>query len=168
MKRYVPHLPLPPYAYVPGIHPHPISHPDGHSYRTETPPLDLPAELRSCESFLVGIDLFNAGYYWEAHEAWEPIWLAQKRSAAPREPIQGLILLAAAGVKAREGSAAGVARHADLAHKRLKSADASSLPLNLDELRNLAILTLDQADRILNTEPAPVVVIFPTAIILVD
>ncbi|MER9007639.1 DUF309 domain-containing protein [Mesorhizobium sp. M0862] len=24
--------------------------------------------------FRWGIDLFNHGYYWEAHEAWEPLW----------------------------------------------------------------------------------------------
>ncbi|TGQ49534.1 DUF309 domain-containing protein, partial [Mesorhizobium sp. M1C.F.Ca.ET.210.01.1.1] len=26
--------------------------------------------------FRWGIDLFNHGYYWEAHEAWEPLWHA--------------------------------------------------------------------------------------------
>lgn len=38
--------------------------------------------------------MFNAGRWWEAHEAWEPLWL---RAAGPeRHFLQGLILLAAA------------------------------------------------------------------------
>ncbi len=41
-----------------------------------------------------GAELFNAGHWWEAHEAWEAEWL---RAAGPeRQYIQALILLAAA------------------------------------------------------------------------
>lgn len=41
-----------------------------------------------------GVDLFNRGAYWEAHEAWEELWLV----AGPelRRFVQGLIQLAAA------------------------------------------------------------------------
>ncbi|MER9548336.1 DUF309 domain-containing protein [Mesorhizobium sp. M0322] len=62
--------------------------------------------------FLWGIDLFNHGYYWEAHEAWEPLWQAAKLSAQHRMFFKGLILLAAAGVKIREGKRVAAARHA--------------------------------------------------------
>ncbi|RUZ71394.1 DUF309 domain-containing protein [Mesorhizobium sp. M7A.F.Ca.US.006.01.1.1] len=62
--------------------------------------------------FRWGIDLFNHGYYWEAHEAWEPLWHAAKRSAQHRLFFKGLILLAAAGVKIREGKRVAAARHA--------------------------------------------------------
>lgn len=41
-----------------------------------------------------GIQLFNAGEWWEAHEAWEPSWL--KATGEERDFIQALILLAAA------------------------------------------------------------------------
>ncbi|ACO46847.1 DUF309 domain-containing protein [Deinococcus deserti] len=41
-----------------------------------------------------GVTLFNAGHWWEAHEAWEPLWL---QSTGPeRHFLQGVILLAAA------------------------------------------------------------------------
>ncbi|WP_292396668.1 DUF309 domain-containing protein, partial [Mesorhizobium sp.] len=50
------------------------------------------------------IDLFNHGYYWEAHEAWEPLWHTAKQSTQHRLFFKGLILLAAAArVKIREG-----------------------------------------------------------------
>lgn len=41
-----------------------------------------------------GVQLFNNGEWWEAHEAWEPIWLQAKGER--RAFIQALILLAAA------------------------------------------------------------------------
>ncbi|MER9222262.1 DUF309 domain-containing protein [Mesorhizobium sp. M0644] len=34
------------------------------------------------------IDLINHGYYWEAHEAWEPLWHAAKQS--PQHRLLGI------------------------------------------------------------------------------
>ncbi|MER8480813.1 MULTISPECIES: DUF309 domain-containing protein [unclassified Mesorhizobium] len=69
-------------------------------------------ESLSSNGFRWGIDLFNHGYYWEAHEAWEPLWHAAKQSTQHRLLFKGLILLAAAGVKIREGKPVAAARHA--------------------------------------------------------
>ena len=41
-----------------------------------------------------GARLFNAGCYWEAHEAWEEQW--RRASGDERKFVQALILLAAA------------------------------------------------------------------------
>ncbi len=41
-----------------------------------------------------GIDLFNSGEFWEAHERWEEIWQRETRST--RSFYQGLIQIAAA------------------------------------------------------------------------
>jgi hypothetical protein len=60
----------------------------------------------------VGCDLFNHGYYWEAHETWEGLWVACGRKGTTADFLKGLIKLAAAGVKAREGRSPGVTRHA--------------------------------------------------------
>jgi hypothetical protein len=57
------------------------------------------------------LDLFNGGWYWEAHEAWEGSWSALGRTTPDARFIQGLIHLAAAAVKIREGKPNGVARH---------------------------------------------------------
>ena len=62
--------------------------------------------------FLRGVELFNAGYYWEAHEAWEGSGMQSDATGPPADLIKGLIKLAAAGVKVREGQAHGVRTHA--------------------------------------------------------
>jgi uncharacterized protein len=45
-----------------------------------------------------GAELFNQGQYWEAHEAWEELWL--ELDDEPKIFVQGLIQAAAAGHKA--------------------------------------------------------------------
>jgi hypothetical protein len=66
----------------------------------------------SSDAFLWGLDLFNHGYYWEAHEAWEGLWQVADRDDPLRMLFKGLILLSAAGVKIRERKNAAAARHA--------------------------------------------------------
>ena len=41
-----------------------------------------------------GLALYRAGYFWEAHEAWEPLWLAAPPNSRERALLQGLIQLA--------------------------------------------------------------------------
>jgi hypothetical protein len=111
--RLVPEEPLPPYSYVTGKFPHPTRDPAGHRFGLppdDPPPLD-PADWRSSRAFLLGCDLFNHGYYWEAHETWEAVWKACGRRGTVADFLKGLIKLAAAGVKAREGRPAGIRRH---------------------------------------------------------
>lgn len=47
-----------------------------------------------------GAALFNAGEYWEAHEAWEALWL--RSEGQERRLLAGVILLAAALHKGRK------------------------------------------------------------------
>lgn len=112
--RYAPEIPFPAYAFVPAQHPHPVTDPRGHSFgqpHSVPAPLDPEHPVRS-RGFLFAIDLFNAGFYWEAHEAWEGFWMAAGRNGPVADFLKGLIKLAAAGVKAREGQPVGVQRHA--------------------------------------------------------
>ncbi|MDZ4659834.1 MAG: DUF309 domain-containing protein [Bythopirellula sp.] len=106
--------PFPPYSYVPGSGtPHPVSDPQGHMhgiFEATPEPLD-PQSWRDSEAYVYGIDLFNHGYYWEAHEAWESLWHAAGHRGPMADFLKGLIKLAAAGVKFREGNSAGVKRH---------------------------------------------------------
>ncbi len=107
--------PLPPYSYVPGgPWPHPISSPLGHSFGRAASKVARPNESQgpSSPQFLRGVTLFNAGYYWEAHEVWEGLWHAYGRRGVEADVIKALIKLAAAGVKVREGQAHGVRVHA--------------------------------------------------------
>ncbi len=122
--RLLPERQFPAYAYLPGRQPHPVRDPGGHSYQAE--PHVAPVELAlTSENFYWGIDLFNYGYYWEAHEAWEGLWQV---ASSPRYRLffKGMILLAATGVKIREGKQAAATRHATRAAKVLRLAAAGS------------------------------------------
>ena len=129
--RYAPANPLPPYAYAPGHDlPHPVNDPSGHSFSVQSqspgalnpsPVLALlstdsashrrvlAATLAADPRWLYALDLFNGGWYWEAHEAWEAVWNALGRTTPEARFVQGLIHLAAAAVKVREGKPNGVA-----------------------------------------------------------
>jgi len=122
IPRYYPERRLPPYSYVPGLAPHPATDPRGHSFGQHEPPTEPLDETSyaSNATYLYAIDLFNHGYYWEAHEAWEALWHAAGRSGTTASFLKGLIKLAAAGVKAREGRASGVRQHAKRAAELLR------------------------------------------------
>lgn len=111
--RYAPEFPFPPYSYVSGHWPHPLRDPMGHSYGMVHVPVVFPdqSEWRSCREYCYAVDLWNAGYYWEAHEQWEALWHAAGRGGVTADFFKALIKLAAAGVKAREGRPEGVLRH---------------------------------------------------------
>lgn len=119
---------FPPYSYVPGQSPHPVSDPAGHMYRQEpprAPPLD-PDNWQDSETYLYGVDLFNHGYYWESHEAWESLWHVAGRQGEAADFLKGLIKLAAAGVKSLEHKPDGVLRHTNRAVELLSSVSPSS------------------------------------------
>lgn len=100
----------PPYTYVPGgPWPHPTGSPLGHMHGKtpeRPPPIENDAWPEST-AYLHGVRLFNAGYYWEAHEVWESLWHAHGRRGPTATVLKGLIKLAAAGVKIREGRPGG-------------------------------------------------------------
>jgi hypothetical protein len=112
--RYAPELPLPPYSYVTGKFPHPERDPAGHGHHRQLPHALAfdPRQWLTEPVYLHAVDLFNGGYYWESHEAWETLWHIAGRRGTTADFLKGLIKLAAAGVKAREGRLEGVRRHA--------------------------------------------------------
>jgi hypothetical protein len=113
--RFLPARALPPYTFVPGGSvPHPISHPDGHLHGTLRPPPEPlhPDTWPHNADYLYGIDLFNHGFYWEAHESWEGLWHAAGRRGPIADFLKALIKLAAAGVKHLEGMPRGTCSHA--------------------------------------------------------
>lgn len=175
--RLVPEEAFPPYAFVPRKFAHPTRDPSGHSFGESHPkpdPLD-PNRWQSCRLYFWGIDLFNFGYYWEAHEAWERLWHASGRHGTIAEFLKGLIALAAAGVKAREGNAAGVGQHAGRAGKIFAAIQATFskegdesvqnqktfMGLDMDSLIRASNLLADSPDCILNVASNPVVVVMP-------
>jgi uncharacterized protein len=133
--------PLPPYSYVPGgPWPHPTGSPHGHSAGRLAAPAEpiVADDWASSAHYARGVDLFNAGYYWEAHESWEGLWHAHGRRGATADLLKGLIKLAAAGVKVRERQPRGVATHARRAAEAFRTSRAlggdRQLGLDLDGL----------------------------------
>jgi predicted metal-dependent hydrolase len=59
------------------------------------------------EDYLYGIDLFNAEYWWEAHEVWERLWHLESPESPVALLLQGLIQLAAASLKENQGESRG-------------------------------------------------------------
>ena len=113
--RLLPSADLPAYTFVPGTStPHPLRDPRGHSHnRKGRPSLPLSAEnWADNRTYLLALDYFNSGFYWEAHEEWERLWRISGPESAVGRFLRGLIKLAAAGVKVREYSIHGVRRHA--------------------------------------------------------
>lgn len=107
--RYAPGRTLPRYRYVPGLHPHPVSDPAGHSYghRPDRIEVPEPEDWKNCGPYLWAVDLHNFAYWWEAHEAWEGLWQETDKKGPQALFLQGLIQVSAAMLKAHLGSAAG-------------------------------------------------------------
>ncbi len=97
--------PFPAYRFVPGRTPHPTRDPEGHSYGVQEAvvPAFEPDAWASCAGFLYGVDLFNRGYWWEAHEAWEALWKAAGRRTEAGLFLQGLIQVSVSQLKLLQG-----------------------------------------------------------------
>ncbi len=64
------------------------------------------------DDFAYGVDLFNAGYYWEAHVFFERSWREATDAGEPTMALffQALVQLAAALVNRRRGKPTGEAK----------------------------------------------------------
>lgn len=115
VPRLLPPTELPPYTFIPGSEtPHPVRHPDGHSHgrkNRSSKPLTNEnwAENRN---YLLALDYFNMGFYWESHDEWERLWRVSGPDSSVGRFLKGLVKLSAAGIKVRENSIHGVRRHA--------------------------------------------------------
>lgn len=106
-----------------------------------------------------GLEAYDRGDYFEAHELMEPAWMGSD-DPAERSLIQGLIKLAAADVHGVRGNPRGIARNLEGARDRLREALAAGADAGVDlELP----LLLDAIDRRLDdlgadrpTDPIPI------------
>ena len=151
--RYCPVEHLPSYAFVPGRSPHPTRDPRGHSFGADSARFGAPPHPDSWQGhrrWLYQLDLFNHGYYWEAHEGFEWWWSVGEPPLSSF--FRGLLRLSAAGVKARQGNAAGVRRHctrALLLFEGVGLGDAARvLGLNPRDLERDALSSALHAERI--------------------
>jgi len=91
-------VPLPPFAYVPGRTPR---HAEGRWDDVRaTAWVGMSAdELAASPAFRAGLAFFENGYFWEAHEVWEAVWMACAPNSAEHRFVQALIQLANAELK---------------------------------------------------------------------
>lgn len=69
------------------------------------PVVDVASDARFAE----GVDLFNRGEFWHAHEAWEPVWMGLEGDE--KLWLQGLIMAAAMLHQYERGIVRGVTNH---------------------------------------------------------
>lgn len=114
-------VPLPPYAYVPG---RTERHPEGYwddVRATVAPGMDAQA-LATSDAFTAGMAFFEAGFYWEAHELWEAVWMACPPNSAEYRFVQALIQLANAELKLIMDQPRAAARLCGIAEDHLSDA----------------------------------------------
>lgn len=114
---------LPERPYWPGMTPRPES---GVVFEISDAAADAVTERnwRSSEAWAAGFVLLRRGYYWEAHEVWEPVWHALAPNGAERVFVQAAIQHANAELKAAMGRSRAAARLRVLAMAHLKDACA--------------------------------------------
>ena len=130
--------PYPEYRFIPGENPHPTRDPKGHSYNKPVKELSSfsPEEWSYCEEFLFGIDLFNFGYWWEAHEVLEAVWVGAGKNTDTGLFVQGLIQLSAAHLKGWQGYYAAAAKLALSGLSKMKDNNGKRLGINTAKLKS--------------------------------
>ena len=137
--------PLPVTAYVPGLTPRPEDSP-AFDASAAAPAVTDPEDWQGNATYLYGFTLYRAGFFWEAHEVWEPVWMHARANARERALMRGLIQLANACLKLRmERPRAAIRLAGEAAHYL---AEAGSAPLMGLEPHRLAQATSDWADEI--------------------
>lgn len=86
-------------------------------------------ELAVSDCWLHGWAFFEAGFYWEAHELWEPLWMHMAPNSVERHFVRAVIQLANAKLKERMGRPKAALRLCGLAQE--SNDQARAVPLIL-------------------------------------
>lgn len=91
-------VPMPPHAHIPGRN---CRHDEGRwdDVRATAQPGMSAEALAASPAFTAGMDFFENGFFWEAHEVWEAVWMACPPNSAEHRFVQALIQLANAELK---------------------------------------------------------------------
>lgn len=93
--------PLPEYRHLPFKNPHPFLDTNGHSFneKLQVPDSFGPENWQLNADYLYSIDLFNHGFWWEAHERLKNLCIGAGKESQTGFFIQGLIQVSAALLK---------------------------------------------------------------------
>jgi len=95
------------------------------------PALTEPSAWQDNQAYRYGWRLFCHGFYWEAHELWEAVWLASRPNSREKLMLKAVIQLANARLKADMGKAQASQRIAGKIHRlveELGDEDAMGVP----------------------------------------
>lgn len=93
-------IPFPPHAYVPGQNARHDAQFFQALHASVTPGM-TPDQLMQTRAWAVGQIYLDQGYFWEAHEVLETVWLQTKPNSVERHFVQAMIQLANAALKER-------------------------------------------------------------------
>lgn len=114
-------FPLPEAAHVPGRTPRP---PEGFldAVIAEAPARTLDGEADGNPVWHYGLVLIEHGFFWEAHEVLEPVWMRTAPNSRERFLLQAVIHIANGALKLRMGRPRAASRLAALARENLERA----------------------------------------------
>jgi len=98
----------PPHAYIPGQTPR---HPEDlfDSIKVTANGISV-RDIPACQAWRSGLQFLEAGFFWEAHEVLEAVWLACPPNSAEKLMVQAVIQSANARLKAVMGREAAAER----------------------------------------------------------
>lgn len=140
--------------------PHPICNPRGHSYLPRdqrlprTAAID-PLRFAQCEAYVFGVDLYNHGFFWEAHDSWEACWRAMPTGTPHEHFFRGLIQAAASHLKITTAQIAGASALGNRACLLLR---ASASALQQQRILGVSVASFtdaleDYIDNVLRDDP---------------
>ena len=137
---------LPDHAYVPGKT---GRHVEGafDGIRASVAPGAGPDELTQGDAWRFGLAWLEAGFYWEAHELFEPVWMALPEGTPERKLAQALIQIANAGLKRQMERPHAVERLLELTEELVEAsfADAAEPVMGLTRKDMQAMIEAIQA-----------------------
>ena len=124
---------LPDEPHVPGLNIRPPDAAISRIARTAPRPTSS-TKWRDNEAHVAGLRLYAHGYYWEAHEVWEPVWMHAFLKSQERELTQGLIQLANAALKLKMAQPKASLRLASVAERHFREAGfgAAAIVMGVD------------------------------------
>lgn len=123
-------IPLPIHAYIPGKN-------ERHPARTFDTIIETavqghsPEQLARSDAFKAGIKYLEAGFYWEANEVLEPVWMFLPVESEERRFVQGLIQLANGFLKIQMGRQSSVLRSVEKA-RSLVPVEGTIMAIDVD------------------------------------
>ncbi|MFZ1119833.1 MAG: DUF309 domain-containing protein [Candidatus Binataceae bacterium] len=92
-----------------------------------------------------GVELFNAGRFFDCHEVWEEVW--KRASGAEKLFYQGMIQAAVAILHAQRGNPRGARSTWDKARAKLEPLPAEHMGIALAELRDAVDAFIEAANK---------------------